>query len=51
MSEDTQRRVGKLYREGIWNKEDAQAEAWADEFYPVEEPKKEVEVIKSTKKK
>lgn len=40
MGEETRKRVGRLYREGKWNKEDEVAAKWAEE-YPEEEEKEE----------
>jgi hypothetical protein len=45
MSIETQMRVGKLFREGFFQK-DLQAKAWAEEFFP-----EEVEEEKPKKRK
>lgn len=40
MSEETKKRIAKLYQEGKWNKKDKVAEMWAKQYNKTKENNK-----------
>lgn len=49
MSEETQKRIGELYRAGRFPN-DAQAKAWADKYFPEKKEEEKEEPKKKGKK-